>query len=39
MEQSLDTLTVPQLIHNFPAFYGTRKLINVLTTARHFSLF
>jgi len=35
----LEKLTVPQLVHKLPAFYGSRKFITVSTTARHLSLF
>ena len=40
MEQSpfLRSWLVLQLIKKFPAFYGTRKSITVLTSARHLSL-
>jgi len=31
-------LTVTQLVDIFSAFYGTRRFINVLTKARHWSL-
>ena len=34
----LEKLTGPQLVKKFPAFYGTRKFITVLTIARHLSL-
>ena len=34
----LEKLTGFQLVKNIPAFYGTRKLITVLTSARHLSL-
>ena len=33
-----DKLTVSQIVKKFPAFYGTRRFINALTTARHMSL-
>jgi hypothetical protein len=32
-----ETLTLPQLLKKFPAFYGTRKFITAFTTARHLS--
>jgi len=39
MEQSvLEKLTGSQLVNTFPAFYGTRRFITALTTARHLSL-
>jgi hypothetical protein len=34
-----EKLTVPQLVKKFPAFYGTRRSITALTTARHLSLY
>ena len=34
----LEKLTDFQLVKKFPAFYGTRKFITVLTSARHLSL-
>jgi hypothetical protein len=34
----LDKLTVTQLVKKFLAFYGTRRFITVLTTARQWSL-
>jgi hypothetical protein len=34
----LEKLTVLQLVKKFPAFYGTRTLITVLTTVSHMSL-
>ena len=34
----LDKLTGLQLVKKFPAFYGTRKYINALTSFRHLSL-
>jgi hypothetical protein len=34
----LEKLTGLQLVKEFPAFYGTRKFITVLTRARHLSL-
>ena len=37
-ESFLRSWLVLQLIKKFPAFYGTRKFITVLTTARHLSL-
>ena len=37
-ESFLRNELVLQLIKKFPAFYGTRKFINVLTTARQLSL-
>ena len=33
-----EKLTLPQLLKKFPAVYGTRKFITVLTKARHLSL-
>jgi hypothetical protein len=33
----LEKLTGPQLVKKFPTFYGTRRLITALTTARHLS--
>jgi hypothetical protein len=35
----LEKLTVTQLVKKFLAFYGTRRLTTVFTTARHWSLF
>ena len=37
-ESFLRSYLVLQLINKFPAFYGTRKFITVLTSARHLSL-
>jgi hypothetical protein len=34
----LETLTCLQLVKKFPAFYGTRRFITALTSARHLSL-
>ena len=34
----LEKLTGLQLVKKFPAFYGTRKFINALTSVRHLSL-
>jgi hypothetical protein len=34
----LEKLTVPQPVKKFPEFYGTRKFITALTSARHLSL-
>ena len=34
----LDKLTASQLVKKFPAFYGTRKFITAVTSARHLSL-
>jgi hypothetical protein len=34
----LDKLIVTQIVKKFPAFYGTRRFITVITTARHWSL-
>jgi hypothetical protein len=34
----LEKLTVLQLVKKFPAFYGTRRFITALTSARHLSL-
>jgi hypothetical protein len=34
----LEKLTGPQLVKKFPAFYGTRRFITVLTRASHLSL-
>ena len=34
----LEKLTGLQLVKKFPAFYGTRKFITALTSARHLSL-
>jgi hypothetical protein len=31
----LEKLVVPQLVKTFPAFYGTRRLVSVFTTAYH----
>ena len=33
----MEKLTSPQLVKNFPAFYGTRRFITAFTTARHMS--
>jgi len=33
-----EKLTGPQAANKFPAFYGTRRFITVLTRARHLSL-
>jgi hypothetical protein len=33
-----EKLTVSQLVKKFSAFYGTRRFITALTTARHLSL-
>jgi len=33
-----EKLTGPQLTKNFPAFYGTRRLITEFTSTRHLSL-
>ena len=35
----LEKLTGFQLVKKFHAFYGTRRLITALTSARHLSLF
>jgi len=35
----LEKLTGSQLVKKFPAFYGTRRFITVLTSARHLTLF
>ena len=35
----LEKLTGFQLVKKFPAFYGTRRFITALTSARHLSLF
>jgi hypothetical protein len=35
----LEKPPVVQLLKNFPAFYGTRRFITVLTRALHWSLF
>ena len=34
-----EKLTVPQLVKNFPAFYGSRKFITIFTSTHHPSLF
>ena len=34
----LEKLTGSQLVKKFPAFYGTRKFITAVTSARHLSL-
>jgi hypothetical protein len=34
----LETLTVPQLVKKFSAFYGTRRFITAFTSAHHLSL-
>ena len=34
----LEQLTGLQLVKKFPAFYGTRRFITALTSARHLSL-
>jgi hypothetical protein len=34
----LEKLAVPQLVKNFPVFYGTRSSITVFTRARHLPL-
>jgi hypothetical protein len=34
----LEKLTVLQLVKKFPAFYGTRRFITTVTSARHLSL-
>jgi len=34
----LKTLTVPQLVNKFPAFYGTQRFTTVHTTVSHLSL-
>ena len=34
----LEKFTGFQLVKNFPAFYGTRRFITAVTSARHFSL-
>jgi len=34
----LEKLTGRQLVKKFPAFYGTRRFITALTSARHLSL-
>ena len=34
----LEKLTVPQLVKNFPAFYGTRRFVTAFTSAHHLSL-
>jgi hypothetical protein len=33
-----EKLTGPQLVHKFPAFYGTRRFIITFTSVRHLSL-
>ena len=33
-----EKLTGSQLVNKFPAFYGTRRFITALTSARHLSL-
>jgi len=35
MEQSPEKLTVIHLVKKLPAFYGTRKLVTVITGAIH----
>ena len=37
-EVLLEKLTGFQLVKNFPAFYGTRRFITTITSARHLSL-
>ena len=37
-ESLLRSYLVLQLIKKFPAFYGTRKFVTILTSARHLSL-
>jgi len=37
-ESFLRRKLVLQLVKKFPAFYGTRKFITLLTSARHLSL-
>ena len=37
-ESFLRSQLVLQLVKKFPTFYGTRKFITVLTSARHLSL-
>jgi len=34
----LEKLTGSQLVKKFPAFYGTRRFITAITSARHLSL-
>jgi len=34
----LEKLTVSELVKKFPAFYGTRRFITAVTSARHLSL-
>jgi hypothetical protein len=34
----LEKLTGLQLVKKFPAFYGTRRFLTALTSARHLSL-
>jgi hypothetical protein len=34
----LEKLTGSQLVKKFPAFYGTRRFVTALTSARHLSL-
>ena len=34
----LEKLTVPQLVKKFPTFYGTRRFITAVKSARHLSL-
>ena len=38
LSRVVGTITVPQLVNEFPAFCGTRKSITIFTKARHFSL-
>ena len=33
-----ETLTSPQPVTKFPAFYGNRRFITAFTTSRHLSL-
>jgi hypothetical protein len=37
-EQSAENPTALQLVKKFPAFYGTRRFVTTLTTARHLSI-
>jgi len=34
-----EKLTVPQLVKNFPTFYGNQRFISAFTRGRHLSLF
>jgi hypothetical protein len=34
----IEKLIVPQLVKKFPSFYGTRRIITILTTGHHLSI-